>query len=122
MSHTPWSYRKFAQSDEDLAQIKKMQQGGMDIKPTFLVTNEGQAVVMQGDKRIACVDMHADYKRGERHKTECPERDANARLIAAAPDLLAALEAAADLMEQEDFATLTLVPKLRAAIAKAKGA
>ena len=46
---------------------------------------------------------------------------ANARLIAAAPDLLAALKAAVDLMEQEDFATLTLVPKFRAAIAKAEG-
>ena len=45
----------------------------------------------------------------------------NARLIAAAPDLLAALKAAVDLMEQEDFATLTLVPKFRAAIAKAEG-
>ena len=45
----------------------------------------------------------------------------NARLIAASPDLLAALKAAVDLMEQEDFATLTLVPKFRAVIAKAEG-
>lgn len=44
---------------------------------------------------------------------------ADACLIAAAPDLLAALQAAVELMEQEDFGTITLVPKLRAAIAKA---
>lgn len=45
----------------------------------------------------------------------------DAALIAEAPDLLAALKAAVDLMEQEDFATLTLVPKFRAVIAKAEG-
>ena len=50
-----------------------------------------------------------------------PRRDADARLIAAAPELLEALKAAFDLMVQEDFGTLTLVPKLRAAIAKATG-
>lgn len=49
------------------------------------------------------------------------QTEPNARLIAAAPMLLDALEAAADLMEQEDFATLTLLPKLRAAIAAARG-
>lgn len=36
-------------------------------------------------------------------------------------DLLAALQSAVDLMVQEDFATLSLVPHLRAAIAKATG-
>ena len=43
-----------------------------------------------------------------------------ANLVATHDDLVGALEAATDLMEQEDFATLSLVPKLRAAIAKAK--
>ena len=43
----------------------------------------------------------------------------DARLIAAAPDLLEALQEAVRLIEQEDLATLTYVPKFRAAIAKA---
>lgn len=55
------------------------------------------------------------------NKRREPEHEANARLIAMAPELLAAVTAAADLMEQEDFATQTLVPKLRAAIAAARG-
>lgn len=42
-------------------------------------------------KRIALVDCQTDYKRGQGYKTQCPERDANAALIAAAPDLFDAL-------------------------------
>jgi hypothetical protein len=45
----------------------------------------------------------------------------NARLIAAAPDLLLACQAAYDAMMQYDFGTLTLAPQLKAAIAKARG-
>jgi hypothetical protein len=50
---------------------------------------------------------------------ECTGKQAHTRTCA--PDLLAALQAAVDLMVQEDFATLSLVPKLRAAIARATG-
>ena len=49
------------------------------------------------------------------------EGEANARLIAAAPELLAALENATDAMAREDFGTITLLPKLRAAISRARG-
>ena len=49
------------------------------------------------------------------------EGEANARLIAAAPDLLAACEVALDAMLAHDFGTLSLCPQLRAAIAKARG-
>lgn len=49
------------------------------------------------------------------------EAAANAELFAAAPDLLAACEAAYEAVMREDFGTLTLAPKLRAAIAKAEG-
>jgi hypothetical protein len=58
---------------------------------------------------------------------ECGENEANARLIAAAPDLLAACEAVlsnldhlSDVWGQEGV-TRTVQDRLRAAIAKAKG-
>ena len=47
--------------------------------------------------------------------------DAAGYLIAAAPDLLAACEAALDAMMREDFGTITLAPQLRAAISRARG-
>ena len=58
-----------------------------------------------------------------------PLNEANAELIAAAPDLLAALESAeqciCDLLERTEFARENAtghdVPAIRAAIAKAKG-
>ena len=45
----------------------------------------------------------------------------DAALIAAAPDLLAACNAELDAMIREDFGTITLLPRLRTAIAKAEG-
>ena len=43
------------------------------------------------------------------------------RKAGAAPELLAALENATDAMAREDFGTITLLPKLRAAISRARG-
>lgn len=54
-----------------------------------------------------------------------PEREANARLIAAAPDLLAALQAALPLLEeleQDDNTYYAEAVNARVAIAKATGA
>lgn len=42
--------------------------------------------------RIAIVECQTDFKRGEGWKTDCPIRTANAQLMAAAPDLLEALQ------------------------------
>jgi len=64
-----------------------------------LYMNDVAVSVVQADEaaeedrpiqHIAFVSCHADYKRGTGHKAQCAERDANARLIAAAPELLAA--------------------------------
>lgn len=56
-------------------------------------------------------------------RTPCLDRQAQAdgALLAAAPNLLAAAKLAADTMGREDFGTLTVLPILLAAIAKAEG-
>mgnify|MGYP006977242181 CR=1 FL=1 len=53
---------------------------------------------------------------------ELPEMEANARLIAAAPELLEALETAKQLLETVEFRhLLQMCPSINTAIAKAKG-
>lgn len=98
------------------------------------MTNEGQKPIMSGAiddperKRVALVDCQTPFKRGQGHKTDCAERDANARLIAAAPDLLEALSAWIDFRDGSlgHHATRTMAERMehiatqaRAAIAKA---
>lgn len=61
-----------------------------------LLTNDGAIPIMGPDpdqeaKRIALVDCQTRHKRGQGWQTECAEREANARLIAAAPELLESL-------------------------------
>lgn len=57
--------------------------------------NQGERYVMAGEgddrKRVAVVDCQTKFKRGEGWRIPCEERDANAHLIAAAPELLEAL-------------------------------
>ena len=55
------------------------------------------------------------------HNSDDPHAEADTRLIAAAPELLEALKLAEDEMTRNDFGTLSLLPKIRAAIAKAEG-
>lgn len=94
--HTPgpWSCKFFHGTPEDLEQMKKF---GM--KPVLALTNDGSRYVMAESGRVALVDCQTEYKRGKGHETECATRDANALLIAAAPDLLAALGNALRSME-----------------------
>ena len=66
-----------------------------------LFGNNGEAFVSTADYRVAAVDCHAKFKRGEGYRAKCGERDANARLIASAPDLLAALESICDRVSSE---------------------
>jgi K+/H+ antiporter YhaU regulatory subunit KhtT len=82
------------------------------------ITNDGARVVVSEDGRIA--DVHVRDENAPKKNLwqfEDAEREANARLIAAAPDLLAALE---------NINKFPRVPEVvrevcRAAIAKAKG-
>lgn len=96
------------------------------------LTNDGSRFVMADGGRVALVDCKAEYKRGKGHQTECAERDANARLIAAAPELLDALKlalqgldvAASNSPDTDEHAFIGYVlaaDKARAAIAKAEG-
>jgi hypothetical protein len=87
----PYFWREYAQDAEDLAQMRSL---GMT--PTRMLTNEGQVALMAGTgddvKRIALIDCQTSHKRGQGYKTACAERDANAALFAAAPDLVKALQ------------------------------
>ncbi len=72
-----------------------------------------------GKENHACV--YDDYASGH---NGTPELIANARLIAASPELLEALEASLDYIERLTYGGtdgLALIDKARAAIAKAKG-
>ena len=60
------------------------------------LTNDGKRAVVSEDAGIAWAHPQTAFKRGDGWQHECGEREANARLIAAAPDLLAALEAMRD--------------------------
>lgn len=114
----PWHFRKWAQSDEDIAIARKV-----GVEPTPLRMNDGSVPVSDDGKNIAFVCCQTTFKRGMGYQTECEERDANARLIAAAPALLEALEELllAGQIEENDTAVGYTRKKARAAIKLAKG-
>ncbi len=56
------------------------------------LTNDGGRPVVTDDVRIAVVDCQSEVSRKEAWRAECEERDANARLIAAAPALYETLK------------------------------
>lgn len=91
------------------------------IKPVPALTNEGSRFVMSPAGRIALVDCQTEFKRGKGHQADCAERDANARLIAAAPEMLAALQACACFWGSDSLYDSPVAKQARAAIAKARG-
>ena len=114
-AHTPgpWTFREFHGTPENIELGRKH-----GIAPVPALTNDGARVVMSGDARIGTVDCQTAFKRGKGHEVACAERDANARLIAAAPDLLNACKLA--LMGFELNAAIDW-SELERAIAKAEG-
>lgn len=91
--------------------------GPWKMSSTGFMTNEGQIAVLQDNENsahICFVTCQTRYKRGKGWQTQCAERDANARLIAAAPDMKEALEYYAAIKGP-------MGEPARAALAKAKG-
>lgn len=121
----PWSYNPWMQGPDEIENIKSL-----GLRPIRKLTNEGQAIVMAGDTRVALVDCQAEFKRGKGHETDCEERDANARLIAAAPDMLGVLQYIGEILSEHTLAdraltkqeTYTLIINISSAISKATGA
>lgn len=98
-----------------------------DGKPWLL--NSGYAIVAFGEQgsedrgQICEVSIQSKPKRGEGWKHNCPVRDANATLIAAAPELLEALQGLlSQTLSNQAPNGQKAVQAARAAIAKATGA
>lgn len=114
----PWTFREYALTDEMLAEAETL-----GIKPVRFINNDGSVPVSSAGTKICNVDCQASFKRGSGHQAECEERDANARLIAAAPELLEALKALLSGSERHIFSTECKTERdaARTAIAKAEG-
>lgn len=125
--HTPgpWIFRKWTQTAEE---IELMRKHGME--PTPNQTNDGKVFVShvnedpEGNTGICLVHAKTRAKkRADQWRHQCAERDANARLIAAAPELLEGLECIVDGMNPDAWESLNRITQehILSAIAKAKG-
>jgi len=125
MTHSPapWEFREWAtEPDPELEALAA--KAGRSVKRVPMLTNDGARIIMAGEggehRRVALVECQTKYKRGQGHETECAERDANARLIAAAPDLYTSLRELVDWCGQRDDRDDLLPPeKQEAEIARA---
>jgi hypothetical protein len=137
--HTPgpWRFNEYSDSNLPAGVKEEVERHGLQIPRIRLLTNDGQAPITSDHayKAIAYVQCQASFKRGEGHKSECSIRDANARLIAAAPEtaaerdrlkevnaeLLAALKAMLNVRGCGTALDCSVCNSARAAIAKAEG-
>jgi hypothetical protein len=128
-AHTPgpWKLVEYHMAPADVELARKH---GIDVP--VAMTNDGQRYITADSAsdrtRIALVDSMTDYKRGKGHEVQCAERDANARLIAAAPQLLEVADCALNVLigccvpaggADDRKMILETIQQLRAAIAKA---
>jgi hypothetical protein len=97
----------------------------------FGLTNDGESPILSdhADVLICAVTCQTPFKRGKGWRTECETREANARLIAAAPEMLEALESAESCIVTfvavngwpEPNGSRDILNEVQAAIARAKG-
>ena len=86
-TESPWQFRKYLNEPGDIELLRSIGQ-----EPVRALNNDGSASITSNHGRIATVDLRReDVKRTERYGADDEERDANARLIAAAPAMYAAL-------------------------------
>lgn len=116
--HTPgpWTFREYSLTDEMIAQAREM-----GIEPIRFINNDGSVPVTFADGKICTVDCQTSFKRGNGHNAECNERDANARLIAAAPDLLEALKGIINTSQSSPREWVAACSAAATAIARAEG-
>ena len=82
------------------------------------VSSKASTAVFAGDRLIASA---GGYMSNTRQESVVIENDANARLIAAAPDLLAACETALVMIQVLGGDYMAGFEKIEAAVSKAKG-
>lgn len=92
-----WEYRRWAQDDSTIA---KMREVGME--PTERMGNNGERYITDSEGVVCAVYATTTPKRGKGHDHADDARDKRAHLIAAAPDLLAALEQALPYVEDAE--------------------
>lgn len=121
----PFDFRLYALSDEDVEQAR-----ALGLPPTRIMNNDGSVPIMAGSeddrKVVAYATCQTPFKRGEGWRAKCEERDANAHLFAAAPDLAEALDEAINFLAvyavtAKDEQASALLDKCTAALSRAEG-
>jgi len=127
--HTPgpWKFEEFSGGEKQAEEVRQV----LGREPTRMLTNEGYAFVSTDGGVVATIaPQRQDLKKRDLCTEEDQERSANARLIAAAPDLLAACDAGLDALarhiNEADGKPVCLHVRqayniLDAALAKARG-
>src|SRR5262245_8397620 len=110
----PWEFSLYGHTPE---MLEKMRANGME--PVRMLNNAGGVAITAEIGPVAEVHCQTEYKRGNGHLTHCAERDANARLIAAAPELYETLEWLVSTYDINDVEERNLaIAQARAVLAK----
>ena len=115
----PWIFRQYLGEPGDVDLLRSIGK-----EPIHALNNDGSASITSNNGRIATVDIRReDVKRTERYGADDEERDANARLIAAAPDMYGALLNAQQYINGDDDCDdiAEVLEKIECALAEVRG-